>query len=572
MLMSQIFAPTLREVPAEAEIPSHKLMLRAGLMRKAAAGIYTYLPLAKRVLDKIETIIREEMDARGGQELLLPVVQPAEIWHETGRWDDYGEEMFRLHDRHNREFCLGPTHEEIITTLVRSEVRSYKQMPLLLYQIQNKYRDEIRPRFGVIRGREFIMKDLYSFDVDEEGMDRSYQEMYDAYLAVFKRCGLDVRPIEADAGAIGGGETHEFVALSESGEATVIYCDSCDYAANVERARCAHSGEVREETGDTLPTLEEFPTVGIRTIAELESAFGITADRMIKTMVYMAGGEPVVVLVRGDHDVNEIKLARALDVRDLELAGEDKIREVTGAPVGFAGPVGLNRDVEIVADYAVMEIRAGVTGANRKDAHLRGVVPGRDFQASRVEDIRLMRAGDVCPQCGSAVKSAKGIEVGQVFKLGTKYSEALGAVFLDESGQENPIMMGCYGIGVSRTMAAIIEQHHDENGICWPVSVAPYHVVILPISYENDEHKAVSHRLQQELEAMNIEAVVDDRDERAGVKFNDADLIGFPIRVTVGPRSLKNGEVEIRLRSTGEEKTAAINQASVCIQSLLASI
>jgi prolyl-tRNA synthetase len=563
MRMTSGFIPTLRETPAEAEIPSHKLMLRAGFLRRAAAGIYTYLPLSHRVLMKIMQIIREEMNAAGGQEILLPIVQPAELWHATGRWADYGDEMFRLKDRHGREFCLGPTHEEIITSLVQGEVSSYRQLPLLLYQIQNKYRDEIRPRFGIMRGREFIMKDLYSFDVDQQGLDESYQKMYRAYNKIFSRCGLETKAVLADSGAIGGSLTHEFVVLADCGEAIIVYCTECDYAANVEKAECQPP---LKEDAEPLP-LEKASTPGQKTIEQVASFLGAAPSRLIKTLLYKNNGEVVAALVRGDHELNEVKLARILGTLELEPADEETILRVTGAPVGYCGPVGL-KNVRLIVDHAVAALANGVAGANEEDAHLLNVNMGRDYQPDMVADIRLVKTGDPCPQCGSALLGARGIEVGQVFQLGTKYSEALRAYFLDEKGEQKPIVMGCYGIGVTRTMAAIIEQHHDEHGIIWPMSVAPFHVHIVPLG---DKELTLAEELYDQLTSSGIEVLLDDRDERPGVKFKDADLIGIPIRITIGARSLSEGKVELRLRSGESEGKLAPDEVYDKVRELIAS-
>lgn len=548
MRASSLYAPTLREIPAEAELISHQYMLRAGLMRKSAAGVYSYLPLGVRVLHKIMAIIREELDRAGGQEILLPIVQPAELWHESGRWNDYGPEMFRLVDRHQRQFCLGPTHEEIITALVRDEVRSYKQLPLRLYQIQNKYRDEIRPRFGVIRSREFIMKDLYSFDRDEAGAQESYRAMYDAYTRIFTRCGLKTHPVEADTGAIGGDQSHEFMVLGDAGEALIVFCPSCGYAANVERAECAPYEPAVSST--PLCAMEEIPTPGTTTVEELTRLLQVEPSQIIKTMIYIADGQPVAVLTSGAHDVNEVKLKRALMCDQLELANHEIIAEVTNAPVGFAGPVGL--DVPIFADYSVVPIVNGISGANKKDYHLRNVNINRDYIPTKILDLREARAGEKCVRCGKALDEARGTEVGQVFYLGTKYSKPMQARFLDQDGVEKPFVMGCYGIGVSRTVAAIIEQHHDEDGICWPVSVAPFSVIVVPVSYKDEAQRNAADQVYYELENAGIEVILDDRDERPGVKFKDADLIGYPLRVTIGPKHLADGNVEIKTRRTKE--------------------
>ncbi|MDF2572978.1 MAG: proS 1, partial [Sporomusa sp.] len=485
MRVSQLFAPTLRETPAEAEIISHQLMLRAGFIRKAAGGIYSYLPLAWRVLKKIETIVREEMDAKGGQELAMPMIQPAEMWQETGRWSVYGDEMFRLKDRHNRNFCLGPTHEEMITTLVRGEVRSYRQLPLMLYQIQNKYRDEIRPRFGLMRGREFIMKDLYSFDRDEAGLEQSYNKMYDAYTRIFTRCGLTFRAVEADSGAIGGSGSHEFMVLAESGEAAIIYCGSCDYAANVEKAELHPiTGQVEEH----MP-LAEQDTPGTKSIADVSQLLGISPEKTIKTLAYSTDtGTIVLALVRGDHEVNEIKLLNKVGCIQLELANDDAISSILQSSAGYIGPVGLDgkENIIIVADGTVMNMYNAVCGANKRDKHFVNVNPGRDIKPTIVADIRLIQENDPCPRCSEPVKTARGIEVGQVFKLFTKYSTSLQATFIGEDGKERPMVMGCYGVGVSRTMAAAVEQNYDQNGIIWPVPIAPYHAVVIPVSIKDE--------------------------------------------------------------------------------------
>lgn len=555
MRMSQLLAPTLRETPAEAEIASHRLLLRAGMMRKTAAGMYTYLPLAWRVLRKIMDIVREEMDAKGGQELLMSIVQPAELWRETGRWDEYGEEMFRLQDRHGREFCLGPTHEELITALVRADVKSYRQLPLLLYQIANKYRDEIRPRFGVMRGREFIMKDLYSFDRDEAGLEESYRKMYDAYTRIFRRVGLVARPVEADSGAIGGDVTHEFMVLAEAGEAAVVYCTHCEYAANTEKAEAVPPPAA--DVSVDVPAAARVDTPNVRTLDELTAFLQVAPEQVVKTLIYEADGEPVAAVVRGDHELNEVKLKRVLGATTLTMAAPAVVERTTGAPVGFAGPVGLE-NVRIVADPWALAVVDAVAGANQADTHLVHVQPGRDWSADLVADIRTVTEGEPCPRCGGSLAAARGIEVGQIFKLGTKYSESLGAVYLDEQGQARPMVMGCYGIGISRTMAAIIEQHHDGDGIRWPVSVAPYHVVIVPVKYEDERQRSVADQLYQDLSEAGVEVVLDDRSERAGVKFKDADLLGIPLRITIGPRSLEEDRVELRSRDGQLEERVPI--------------
>jgi prolyl-tRNA synthetase len=557
--ISQLFLPTLREVPAEAEVVSHQLLLRAGFIRKAAAGVYTFLPLAWRVIRKIEQIIREEMDRQGGQEIMMPIIQPAELWQESGRWDVYGPELFRLKDRHGRDFCLGPTHEEIITALVRQEIRSYRQLPQLLYQIQNKYRDERRPRFGLLRGREFIMKDLYSFDRDESGLEVSYQKMYDAYTRVFTRCGLKFRPVEADSGAIGGNDTHEFMVLADSGEALVVFCpdESCGYAANVERATSpVQRDTVQEETPQPLKMVD---TPGMHTVEQVTAYLGLNARRLIKTILYQTEKGVVAALVRGDRDVNEVKLQKVLDVLRLELADAATVEKITGARVGYAGPVGL-QNVRLVADDEVMLLVNAVAGANRDDAHLVNVNPGRDFVPHMVADIRVVRAGDPCPKCGAFLQETRGIEVGQIFKLGDKYSRALGATYLDEQGQSRPMIMGCYGIGVTRTMAAAVEQNHDEDGIIWPVSIAPFHVVVIPVNHKDEQQMSLAEEIYQELQAGGVEVVLDDRAERAGVKFKDADLVGYPMRITVGNQAVQTGKLELRYRATREMQLVSREQ------------
>ena len=567
MKMTNLYAPTLREVPAEAEVPSHQLMLRAGMIRKAAGGVYSYLPLAWRTLRKIEQIVREEMDAKGGQEIAMPIVQPAEIWQQTGRWDVYGDEMFRLKDRHQRDFCLGPTHEEMVTTLVKQDVRSYRQLPLLVYQIQNKYRDEIRPRFGLMRGREFIMKDLYSFDRDTAGLEISYKKMYDAYSQIFSRCGLEFRPVEADPGAIGGSGTHEFMVIADSGEAAIAYCDGCDFAANVEKAELLPLTSVAEAE----KPLETVATPGKKTINDVAGYLSLSADRLIKSLAFITEKGPVLALIRGDHEVNEIKLANLLNVLQLEMAGEKEIQSLFHSEPGYIGPVGLTT-VTIVADASVMNLHNAVCGANQADRHFINVLPRRDIKPTHVADIRLIREGDPCPRCSSPVKTARGIEVGQVFKLHTKYSQALDATYLDENGQEQLMVMGCYGVGVSRTMAAAIEQHHDADGIVWPASIAPYQVVIVPINTKDEPQMTMAEQIYRELSAVGVEVVLDDREERSGVKFKDADLIGYPLRITVGPKALKENCVELKVRRTKESLLLPLDGYVDGVTRLLASL
>ena len=548
MRVSKLYAPTLREVPAEAEVVSHQLMLRAGFMRKAAGGIYTYLPLAWRVLKRIERIVREEMDAKGSQELLMPIVQPAEIWQESGRWDVYGAEMFRLQDRHNRCFCLGPTHEEMVTTLIRGDVRSYRQLPLSVYQIQNKYRDERRPRFGLMRGREFIMKDAYSFDRDEAGLDKSYQDMYDAYTNIFTRCGLNFRPVEADSGAIGGSGSHEFMVIADSGEAEIVFCTSCDYAANVEKAELFPL-EAQEEA---MLTKEEVVTPDCKTIADVCAYLKLPVDHSVKAVAYNSEKGLILCFVRGDHEVNEIKVINTCGVIDLEMATEEQLA-AAGTVGGYMGPVGIdNKKVIVVVDATVMKMHNVCCGANKEGFHFINVNPDRDFTPTYVADIRLIQEGDPCPHCGGEVSKARGIEVGQVFKLFTKYSSALKATYLDENGKEQPMVMGCYGVGVSRTMAAAIEQNYDDNGIIWPIEIAPYHVLVVPVNTKDEASAAKAEEIYMQLKKVGLETVIDDRNERPGVKFKDADLIGYPLRVVVGPKTLTEGKLEVKIRKTGE--------------------
>lgn len=556
MRMSNALVPTLRDNPAEADTISQQLLLRAGFIRKSAAGLYHYLPLGKRVLSKIENIVREEMDNFGCQELLMPIVQPAELWLETGRWNAYGAEMFKVTDRHDRQFCLGPTHEEMITDLVRNEVSSYRQLPLRLYQIQNKYRDEKRPRFGLIRGREFVMKDMYSFDRDPEGLDKAYWDMYQAYTNIFDRCGLKFRPIEADGGAIGDSQTHEFTALAEIGENTVVYCDECGYAANIEIAPCPAP---EAKTGDEAElSMEKVFTPDSKTIEAVGAFLNVPAQKCIKTLFFQADDELICVLVRGDHEVNDVKVQRVHPCLSLEMAEEADVVKAAGCGFGSLGPVGL-QGVKIYADLAVEQMVNLVCGANEEAYHYVNVNPGRDFQVAGYYDLRMLQEGEPCPKCGHITSSARGIEVGQIFKLGTKYSEALGATYLDENGKEQVIHMGCYGVGVSRTMAAAVEQHNDENGIIWPKSIAPYHVVIVPISAKDENQMAIAEQLYADLQKQGVEVMLDDRNERPGVKFKDADLIGYPVRITVGKKAIEEQIVEYKLRTEADNEIVAVD-------------
>ena len=536
------------------------------MIRKAAGGVYTYLPLAWRVLKKIETIVREEMDAKSGQELVMPIMQPAELWKETGRWDVYGDEMFRLQDRHNRDFCLGPTHEELITTLVKTDVRSYRQLPLMLYQIQNKYRDEIRPRFGLMRGREFIMKDAYSFDRDEAGLDVSYRNMYDAYSRIFERCGLTFRPVEADSGAIGGSGSHEFMVIADAGEDAIVFCSACEYAANVEKAELL---PVVMETAEAQ-SLITVPTPDMKSIADVAQFLAVSPEQLIKTMAYETDKGLVLALIRGDHEVNVIKVKNALGCLTVEMAS-DAALEAAGTYAGFLGPVGI-KGVTIIADATVMRMTNAICGANKQDLHHKQVQPGRDFTADVITDIRLIQENDPCPRCGQAVKQARGIEVGHIFKLRTKYSESLRATFLDENGKERLMVMGCYGIGVSRTMAAAIEQSFDKDGIIWPVPIAPYHAVVVPVSAKDEAQMKLANEIYEQLNKNGIETVLDDRNERPGVKFKDADLIGYPLKITVGPKTINENMLEVKTRRTGEITFISINSFVVDIKNILQSL
>ena len=566
MRVSQTLIPTLREDPGEAETVSHRLMLRAGMIRKVAAGIYIYLPLGLRVLRKIERIVREEMNRAGAQELLMPIASPAELWRETGRWDFYGKELLRFKDRHERDFCLGPTHEEVITDLFRREVRSYRQMPLNFYQIQTKFRDEIRPRFGLMRGREFIMKDAYSFDRDEAGARLKYQKMYDAYNRIFTRCGLTFRPVEADTGLIGGTSSHEFMVLADTGEETIVYSEEGTYAANVERAEVLPPDACESDGQRPLATV---PTPGRRTVEEVTTFLKITPRQLVKTLLYNAGKETVAVLVRGDHDVNEIKIKRLLGATELELVKPELIPSLTGAPVGYVGPVGL-KHIRILADWALKGMANFVVGANQADTHFVDANWERDFSVDQFADIRNAQAGDPSPRNDGTLKTAKGIEVGHVFMLGTKYSQAMKATFLDAQGQEQLAVMGCYGIGVSRTAAASVEQNHDAKGIKWPVPIAPFHVTLLPLS-QSAPVTQLAETLYATLQDAGIEVLWDDRDDRAGVKFNDADLIGAPYHLVIGDKGLAQGQVEIKFRHTGETTKVTPDQVLATLSSLLST-
>ena len=562
MRLSEYFLPTLRETPAEADTISQKLMLRAGMMRKLASGIYEWLPLGLRVLKKVEQIVREEMDKVGGQEVLLPILLPRELWEETGRWSLYGKELMRLKDRKDGEFALGPTHEEVITDLVRREIRSYRELPKMFYQFGLKYRDEIRPRFGVMRAREFYMKDAYSFHATEEDAERYYKIVFDAYAKICERCGFKYRSVEAETGAIGGSFSHEFMVLADTGEEEIVSCKSCGYAANVERAEIAKSEERRAKS-EELGQLKEVHTPNLRTVEEVGNFLKAPVEKFIKSLIYLADNQPLMVLIRGDHEVNETKLKKELACNELNLADATTIEKISSAPVGFAGPVGLAKSEEqraksipIFADYSVENIVNAISGANKKDYHLMNINIGRDYQPKAIIDLRKIKPADPCPRCQSTLTFSRGIEVGHTFKLGTKYSKSMKATFLNHQGKEQYFVMGCYGIGVSRIVAAAIEQSHDENGIIWPVNLAPYQMIIIPVNYNDEKIRKTAEKIYEQLKNAGCEVLLDDREERAGVKFKDADLAGVPLRITVSEKNLTQNKVELKLR--WEEKTSNI--------------
>ena len=548
MRFSSCYIPTLKESPADAEVVSHKLLLRAGMVRRLTSGLYIYLPLGLRVINKISRIVREEMEKAGFRELLMPMVQPADLWKETGRWEHYGKELLRFKDRNEREYCLGPTHEEVITDLVRGEVRSYRQLPVRLYQVQTKFRDEIRPRFGLMRGREFVMKDAYSFDATAEAAEKSYKIMYDAYMRSFSRLGLRFRAVEADTGSIGGSFSHEFMVLADTGEDTIAFCHDCEYAANVERAEVAWRGS---PAAADCPAMEKIATPGAHSVEDLTALLGVPASAIVKTMLFKVDGQTVAVLVRGDREVNDIKLKNLLKAQDVELADAATVQAVTAAPVGFAGPVGLG--VPVYADAELQGATDYVVGANAADAHIKHVDLVRDVAVTAWADMRTITAQDQCPRCAGRMELTKGIEVGHIFMLGLKYSEAMHAVFLDENGKEQTMIMGCYGIGVSRVAAAAIEQNHDENGIVFPPPVAPFECVLLNLDPRSEEVNAKVEEIYALLQGMGIEVLLDDREERPGVKFKDADLLGIPMQLVVGGKGLGRGIVECKDRRTGEK-------------------
>jgi prolyl-tRNA synthetase len=551
MRYSAMHLPTGREIPSDAEVISNQLMIRAGLIRKLTSGIFSYLPLGYRVIRKVEQIIREEMDKAGAQEVHLPMVQPAELWQESGRWTFYGKELLRFRDRNDRDYCLGPTHEEVITDLVRNDIKTYRQLPRNLYQIQTKFRDEVRPRFGVMRCREFGMKDAYSFDADEAGAEKSYERMFTAYNNIFRRCGLEYRPVEADSGSIGGSFSHEFMVMADSGEDAIVFCKQCRYAANLEKAEIARPEKTNITEKDWL-TLERVETPDVRTIEEVSAFLNVSPQQIVKTLIFNADGKPCAVLIRGDQNVNEVKVKNYLGAAELELADDEMILKATGAPRGFAGAVGIK--VRVIADYSVENMVNFVTGANRQDYHLKNVNIGRDCQVESFADLRVSEPGDPCPRCAGTIRFVRGIEVGHVFKLGTKYSKAMKAVYLDKDGKEKTMIMGCYGIGIGRTVAACIEQNYDENGIIWPMPLAPYTVIVTPVNINEPDVMKAAEDIYGQLLACGVEVILDDRDERAGVKFKDADLIGIPLRVVVGPKNLAQGHVELKIRKTGESR------------------
>ncbi|EKN63919.1 proline--tRNA ligase [Schinkia azotoformans] len=555
MKQSKMLIPTLRDVPADADIKSHQLLLRAGFMRQTASGVYSYLPLAKKVLQKVEQIVREEMDAINGSELLMPTLQPAELWQETGRWYNYGAELMRIKDRHARDFALGPTHEEVITSLVRDEISSYKKLPLVLYQIQTKFRDEARPRFGLLRGREFIMKDAYSFHSSKESLDEAYNDMVKAYSNIFRRCGLNFRAVIADSGAIGGKNSQEFMVLTDVGEDTIAFSNESDFAANVEMAPVHVQ---YEKSNEELATLEKIETKNQKTIEEISRFLNVAKEKCLKSLLFKVDEKYVLVVVRGDHEVNDIKVKNLLDAKSVELASSEETLNILKAEVGSVGPIGLTEEVDIIADYAVQSVVNGVCGANETDYHYTGVNIGRDFQPSQIADLRFIQEGDPSPDGKGTIQFAEGIEVGHVFKLGTVYSESMKATYLDENGKSQPMIMGCYGIGVSRTVAAIVEQHHDENGIIWPVSVTPFEVHLIPINMKTEAQKELADQIYNKLNRESVSVLYDDRNERPGVKFADSDLFGFPIRITVGKKA-EEGIVELKLRKSGETLEVAID-------------
>ena len=565
MRFSRAFIPTKKESPADAEIPSHKLLIRAGFIRKVASGLYDILPLGALVIRKIERIVREEMDRAGAQEVILPIMHPAELWLESGRWDVYGKEMIKFKDRHERDYSLAPTAEEVITDLVRKEVRSYKDLPLNLYQIGRKFRDEIRPRFGLMRAREFIMKDAYSFHATDEDAEREYWNMYETYSRIFKRMGLEFKAVEADTGEIGGKFSHEFMVIADTGEGKLVYCEKCGYAASTEKAEQLKP-EVPKKREELFKLLEKVHTPNIRRIEEVSEFLGVPPENILKLLVYIVDGQPVAVAIRGDREVEETKLKQVFRGKEVRLATDEEIEKFTGQPKGFLSPVGLK--VPVYADYSVIPMVNFVAGAGEKDYHLKNVNWGRDFEVKEFVDVAEVRGGDRCPRCGAPLIEKRGIEVGHIFKLGTKYSEAMGALFVDESGQEKPMIMGCYGIGITRVMAAAVEQNHDENGIIWPVEIAPFEVIVIPVNVKNEEIREVAEKIYSELKEAGFDVLIDDRNARPGFKFKDADLIGIPYQIIVG-KGVKSGVVELKERKTGERREIEITDVVSVVKSIL---
>ncbi|NQT95747.1 MAG: proline--tRNA ligase [Candidatus Omnitrophica bacterium] len=568
MRYSEAFIPTLKENPADAEAISHKLMVRAGLIRKLTAGAYSYLPLGLKVLKNVEKIVRDEMDKAGAQEILMPALQSADLWHETGRYDVLGDELVKFKDRTGREMVIGPTHEEVVTDIARNELHSYKDLPKTVYQIQTKLRDEPRPRFGIVRSKEFIMKDAYSFDKDEKGLDKSYKKMFDTYHAIFRRCGLDTIAVEADTGFMGGSESAEFMLLSESGEDIVAMCDGCGYKSSLAMAGCLLLKKQEATSNKQLATIKEVDTPGVTTIEKVSELLKCKPQNMIKTLIYIADKKPIAVLVRGDHDVNEAKLQSCLKAKELFLADDNAIQKATGGPLGFSGPCGL-KGVRFVIDHAVLGITNGVTGANKKDKHFVNVVPGRDFEVKETADVRYITDEDTCPKCKKKISLKRAMEVGHVFKLGTKYSDSMKAKFLDSDGKEKSFIMGCYGIGVNRIIAAAIEQSNDKDGIIWPISIAPYKVIILSLNKEDKDVAKASEKIYEDLCKEGIETLLDDRDISPGMKFKDADLIGIPLQVIIGPKKIKDSKLELKIRATNKNEDLPPQKALSAVKKYL---
>jgi len=564
MRIGQMFYQTRKEVPKEAQIPSHQLMFRSGMIQQLSSGVYNYLPLALKSIRKIEEIIREELSKRGCQEVLLPIVQPSELWKESGRWDFYGAELLRFKDRKDNDFCLGPTHEEVITDMVRKNLKSYRQLPWNLFQIQTKFRDEVRPRFGLMRGREFIMKDAYSFDIDEDSSKKMYQKMYEAYQAIFNRIGVRYRAVEAVTGNIGGNLSHEFQVLAQSGEDLIMSCNRCDYAANVEKATSVYA--INPADKDELLKIKEIYTPGYKTIDEVSAYLKMDSSSFIKSLVYMIDGEPVLVLIRGDRELNESKLMTRFSADSVVLADDVTIEALCGTVAGYVGPVGLVKNIKIVADYSLSGKENMIAGANKYEYHIMNINPGRDFEIDLSDDFGFVSEGDQCPRCNGSLEAHRGIEVGQVFYLGTKYSKSMNCSYLDRDGKDQLAVMGCYGIGVGRTMASAIEQNHDENGIIWPISIAPFEVVVLPLQMNSEDVVSAGESIYEELLIRGIDAALDDRSERAGFKFKDADLIGYPIQIIIGKKSLENGSVEVKIRMNGERSDVPVGEVSHFVQ------